>query len=43
MTPQFTNHGFVNQRIPQIRLTQKFAGAWTVAGAIAKPYDPSSD
>ena len=30
---EFTNHGFVNQRVPQIRLTQKFAGAWTVAGA----------
>ena len=23
---QFTFHGFVNQRTPQIRLTQKFAG-----------------
>jgi hypothetical protein len=38
---QFTNHGFINQRAPQIRLTQKFAGAWTVAGAIVKPYDPA--
>ena len=28
-------------RVPQIRLTQKFAGDWTVAGAICKPYDPS--
>ena len=30
---QLTNHGFANQRVPQIRLTQKFPwGAWTVAG-----------
>ena len=39
---QLTNHGFINQRVPQIRLTQKFAGAWTVAGAICKPYDPAA-
>jgi hypothetical protein len=39
---QFSGHGFINQRVPQIRLTQKFAGAWTVAGAIAKPYDPGA-
>jgi hypothetical protein len=38
---QLTFHGFINQRTPQIRLTQKFAGAWTVAGAIVKPYDPN--
>ncbi|MCX5893060.1 MAG: hypothetical protein NTW80_08845 [Deltaproteobacteria bacterium] len=36
----FAFHGWALQRIPQIRLTQKFAGAWTVAGAIMKPYDP---
>ncbi len=28
-------HGWTFQRTPQIRLTQKFAGAWTIAGAIA--------
>ena len=39
---QLTSHGFVNQRQPQIRLTQKFLGDWTVAGAVMKPYDPSS-
>ncbi len=39
---QFSFHGFVNQRTPQIRLTQKFAGDWTVAGAICKPYDPDT-
>ena len=40
---QMTNHGFVNQRQPQIRLTQKFLGDWTVAGAIMKPYDPGAN
>ncbi len=35
-------HGWANQRTPQIRLTQKFLGDWTVAGMIAKPYDPSA-
>jgi len=39
---QMTNHGFLNQRVAQIRLTQKFLGDWTVAGAIMKPYDPSA-
>ena len=38
----FSGHGFVNQRVPQIRLTQKFAGAWTVAGAIMKPSESST-
>ena len=36
----FTFHGWSLNRTPQIRLTQKFAGDWTVAGAICKPYDP---
>ncbi len=36
------NHGMPSSRVPQIRLTQKFAGAWTVAAAIIKPYDPSA-
>ncbi|MCX5889302.1 MAG: hypothetical protein NTY36_07600 [Deltaproteobacteria bacterium] len=35
-------HGWTFQRTPQIRLTQKFAGAWTIAGAICKPYDPNT-
>ena len=35
------NHGRLLARVPQIRLTQKFAGAWTVAAAILKPYDPA--
>jgi len=35
-------HGWTFQRTPQIRLTQKFAGAWTIAGAICKPYDPAA-
>ena len=35
------NHGRPLSRVPQIRLTQKFAGAWTVATAILKPYDPA--
>ncbi len=39
---QFSFHGFVNQRTPQIRLTQKFGDGFTIAGAIAKPYDPST-
>ncbi len=38
----FAFHGWALQRIPQIRLTQKFAGSWTVAGAIMKPYDPGT-
>ena len=37
----FMYHGWTFQRTPQIRLTQKFLGDWTVAGAICKPYDPS--
>ncbi|MCX5888896.1 MAG: hypothetical protein NTY36_05520, partial [Deltaproteobacteria bacterium] len=36
------NHGMPSGRVPQIRLTQKFAGNWTVAAAILKPYDPST-
>jgi len=36
------NHGNASSRVPQIRLTQKFAGAWTVAAAIMKPYDPAA-
>ena len=39
----FMYHGWTFQRTPQIRLTQKFAGAWTVAGAICKPYDPTAN
>jgi hypothetical protein len=35
-------NGWINNRVPQIRLTQKFAGDWTVAGMIAKPYDPGT-
>ncbi len=38
----FANHGWSLQRVPQIRLTQKFAGAWTVAGMIATPYNPGA-
>jgi hypothetical protein len=38
----FMFHGWAFQRTPQIRLTQKFAGNWTVAGAIVKPYDPNT-
>ena len=38
----YLNHGAAFQRVPQIRLTQKFLGDWTVAGAICKPYDPST-
>jgi len=38
----FLFHGWTFQRQAQIRLTQKFAGAWTVAGAIMKPYDPAT-
>ena len=37
----FQFHGMVNHRTPQIRLTQKFASAWTVAGRL-KPYDPDT-
>ena len=36
------NHGRARSRVPQIRLTQKFAGAWTVAAAILKPFDPAA-
>ena len=32
----FLFHGWTFQRVPQIRLTQKFAGGWTVAGAIVQ-------
>ena len=39
---EFVFHGWSLNRMPQIRLTQKFAGAWTVAGAVCKPYDPTS-
>jgi len=39
----FMYHGWTFQRTPQIRLTQKFAGNWTIAGAICKPYDPSAN
>ncbi len=35
-------NGWINNRVPQIRLTQKFAGDWTVAAMIAKPYDPGA-
>jgi len=38
----FLYHGWTFQRTPQIRLTQKFAGDWTIAGAIMKPYDPAA-
>ncbi|MFI5331101.1 MAG: hypothetical protein ACHQ2F_08715 [Desulfobaccales bacterium] len=38
----FMYHGWSFQRTPQIRLTQKFAGSWTVAGALVKPYDPNT-
>ena len=38
----FAFHGWALQRIPQLRLTQKFAGAWTVAGMIAAPYNPGA-
>jgi len=38
----YLNHGAAFQRVPQIRLTQKFLGDWTVAAAICKPYDPST-
>jgi len=37
----FQWHGWANQRVPQIRLTQKFAGDWTVSGMIAQPFDPN--
>ena len=37
----FLFHGWTFQRVPQIRVTQKFAGNWTVAGIIAKPHDPA--
>ncbi|MCL4500265.1 MAG: hypothetical protein M1438_00225 [Deltaproteobacteria bacterium] len=46
--PEVTNdgvltfHGWAYQRTPQIRLTQKFAGDWTVAAAIMEPYSPTS-
>ncbi len=36
------NHGMASARLPQIRLTQKFAGSWTVAGLIGKPTDPGA-
>ena len=38
----FASHGWFLNRTPQIRLTQKFAGSWTVAGAVAKAYDPTT-
>ena len=38
---QLSDHGFVNQRVPQIRLTQKFAGAWTIAGPSPPPIIPA--
>ena len=38
----YNNFGSASARAPQIRLTQKFAGDWTVAGAILKPYDPTA-
>ena len=38
----FQFHGQPTHRLPQIRLTQKFAGAWTVAGMIGKPTDPTT-
>jgi hypothetical protein len=31
------NHGIATARLPQIRITQKFAGDWTVAGLIGDP------
>ncbi len=38
----FMLHGWTFQRTPQIRLTQKFAGDWTAAMAVVKPYDPNT-
>ena len=38
----FMFHGWTFNRTAQIRLTQKFAGDWTIAGAICKPYDPNT-
>jgi len=38
----FGNHGNPSARVPQIRLTQKFGGGWTVAAAILKPFDPAA-
>jgi hypothetical protein len=35
--------GSPTQRLAQIRLTQKFLGAWTVSGMIGKPYDNLTD
>ncbi len=37
----FQFHGQPTHRLPQIRLTQKFLGDWTVAGMVAKPTDPA--
>ena len=35
-------HGWANQRIPQIRVSQKFLSDFTVAAAIMKPYSPGA-
>ncbi len=37
----FLFHGWTFQRVPQIRITQKFLGNWTVAAIVAKPNDPA--
>jgi hypothetical protein len=38
----FNFHGMASARLAQIRLSQKFAGSWTVAGLIGKPTDPGA-
>lgn len=35
-------HGCATQRLAQVRVTQKFAGDWTVAFLVGAPYDPAA-
>ncbi|MCL4500266.1 MAG: hypothetical protein M1438_00230 [Deltaproteobacteria bacterium] len=39
---EFSTKGAASYRAPQIRLTQKFLGDWTVAAAIMEPYSPGT-
>ncbi len=39
---EFASLGYADNRVAQIRLTQKFLDGWTAAAALCKPYDPST-
>lgn len=38
----FMHHGQSTQRLPQVRLSQKFMGMFTLAALVGKPYDPDT-